>query len=79
MSMEDKELKEMQGMELAFKKACELHFQYEHIVTMKRLEFQRNCPHTELRTSDYGDPIQRKRYNIFHCKRCGKLIKKEEK
>ena len=76
--IDDKELEEMQQMEIAYKKACELHLQYEKFVILKRLSFQGNCPHTETRTevkeifvTDLGSLDRR----LLYCKRCGKLIR----
>lgn len=77
--IDDKELEEMQQMEIAYKKACELHLQYEKFVILKRLSFQKNCSHEETKMSDYTCLITRKEYNLHHCTRCGKFIKKEEK
>lgn len=77
--IEDVELKEMQETEVFYERACKLHEQYTSQVILKRLRFQENCPHHETRVSDHTDLITRKYYHLYHCVRCNKFIKKEEK
>lgn len=75
---EDKELLDMIEMEFEYKKACELHLQFETKVIMKRNVFQNNCPHTEtyIKTitcfvgQGMHDNVDR-----CYCKRCKKLVK----
>lgn len=79
MEKEDTELIEMLNMEACFKKACEIHEQYTTHVIFARMEFQRNCPHTELKVSDYFDSIGGGEFELYTCIRCGKLVTKKEK
>lgn len=72
---EDKELQEMQQMEICYKKACELHRQYETQVIMRRLQFQKNCTHLESIWHKYEDVLTGETVTTEHCKRCKKLIK----
>jgi len=77
--IEDIELKEMKEMEIHYERACKLHDQFTTQVINRRLKFQENCPHYETKVSDYTDIVSGRNYYVYHCVRCNKLIKKEER
>lgn len=75
---EDKELQDMIEMEFEYKKACELHRQFENKVILKRNAFRDNCPHPETRSEMvlcYVGQGMQENVECFYCKRCKKLVK----